>query len=41
MPQEEMVENIGASLVVTAITDDPKFTEQLLESPHIEIARRR
>lgn len=36
MPQAEMTEKIGASLVVSAITDDPKFIEQLLESPHIE-----
>jgi hypothetical protein len=36
MPQADMMEKIGPSLVVTAITDDPKFTEHLLESPHIE-----
>jgi len=36
MPQDEMVEKMGPSLVVTAITDDPKFTSQLLDSPHIE-----
>jgi acyl-CoA reductase-like NAD-dependent aldehyde dehydrogenase len=36
MPQSEMLSQIGPSLVVTAITKDPKFTEQLLECPLIE-----
>jgi hypothetical protein len=36
MPQDQMTEQIGYSLVVTAITKDAKFTEQLLASPHIE-----
>jgi acyl-CoA reductase-like NAD-dependent aldehyde dehydrogenase len=36
MPQSEMLKQIGPSLVVTAITKDPAFTEQLLESPLIE-----
>ena len=31
-----MLKQIGPSLVVTAITKDPAFTEQLLESPLIE-----
>lgn len=35
-PQAEMLKQIGPSLVVTAITKDPAFTEQLLESPLIE-----
>jgi acyl-CoA reductase-like NAD-dependent aldehyde dehydrogenase len=35
-PQAEMLEKIGPSLVVTAITKDPKFIEQLLDSPLIE-----
>jgi hypothetical protein len=35
-PQSEMLRQIGPSLVVTAITKDPVFTEQLLESPLIE-----
>ncbi len=35
-PQSEMLEKIGPSLVVTAITKDPKFIEELLDSPHIE-----
>ncbi len=36
VPQGEMLKQIGPSLVVTAITKDPAFTEQLLESPLIE-----
>lgn len=36
MKQEEMTERMGPSLVVTAITEDPKFINQLLASPHIE-----
>src|SRR5207302_9989149 len=32
VPQAEMLRQIGPSLVVTAITKDPAFTEQLLES---------
>jgi hypothetical protein len=36
VPQAEMLKQIGPSLVVTAITQDPAFTEQLLESPLIE-----
>jgi hypothetical protein len=36
VPQSEMLKQIGPSLVVTAITKDPIFTEQLLESPLIE-----
>jgi hypothetical protein len=35
-PQSEMLKQIGPSLVVTAITKNPAFTEQLLESPLIE-----
>jgi acyl-CoA reductase-like NAD-dependent aldehyde dehydrogenase len=35
-PQVEMLKQIGPSLVVTAITRDQAFTEQLLESPLIE-----
>jgi acyl-CoA reductase-like NAD-dependent aldehyde dehydrogenase len=34
--QEEMLEVIGPSLVVTALTRNPAFKEQLLESPLIE-----
>ena len=36
VPQAEMLKQIGPSLVVTAVTKDPAFTEQLLESPLIE-----
>lgn len=34
--QPEMLNAIGPSLVVTAITEDPGFREQLLESPFID-----
>ncbi len=36
VPQAGMLAQIGPSLVVTAITKDPAFTVQLLESPLIE-----
>ena len=36
VPQPEMLKQIGPSLVVTAITKDSVFQEQLLESPLIE-----
>jgi hypothetical protein len=36
MPQATMVGKIGPSLVVTAITNDPSFREELLASPEIE-----
>jgi hypothetical protein len=36
VPQAEMLSQIGPSLVVTAITQDPSFREQLLESPLIQ-----
>jgi acyl-CoA reductase-like NAD-dependent aldehyde dehydrogenase len=36
VPQSEMLRQIDASLVVTAITKDPAFIEALLESPLIE-----
>ena len=36
VPQAEMLKQIGPSLVVTAITRDPAFTGQLLESSLIE-----
>ena len=35
-PQDQMLAQIGPSLVVTAITQDPEFTAQLLDSPLIE-----
>lgn len=36
MPQAQVLEQIGPSLVVTAITKDPAFSAQLLDSPLIE-----
>jgi hypothetical protein len=36
VPQKSMLSQIGPSLVVTAITKDPAFREQLLDSPLIE-----
>jgi acyl-CoA reductase-like NAD-dependent aldehyde dehydrogenase len=36
VPQAEMLRQIGPSLVVTAITRDPAFREQLLDNPWIE-----
>jgi hypothetical protein len=36
VPQREILEQMGGSLAVTAITKDPAFTEQLLNWPHIE-----
>ncbi len=35
VPQREMLQQIGPSLVVTAITRDPAFTKELLDSPLI------
>ena len=36
VPQSEMLSKIGPSLVVTAVTKDPKFIEQLLDCDLIE-----
>ena len=36
VPLAKMVESIGSSLVVTAITSDERLIEQLMESPHID-----
>ncbi|MGI6457747.1 MAG: aldehyde dehydrogenase family protein [bacterium] len=36
LPQEEMIETIGSSLVVTAITEDPVFTRQILQASNIQ-----
>ncbi len=36
VPQAEMLDVIGPSLVVTAITDDKAWIQELLESPHID-----
>lgn len=35
-PQDEMLARIGPSLVVSAITADKEFIQQLLDSPHVE-----
>ncbi|HAL71629.1 MAG TPA: aldehyde dehydrogenase, partial [Verrucomicrobiales bacterium] len=34
--QSEVLSKIGYSLIVTAITEDPEFTDQLLECPTID-----
>jgi hypothetical protein len=36
VPEAEMLDKIGPSLVVTAITENPDFRSQLLDSPLIE-----
>ena len=36
VPQSEILEKIGPSLVVTAITEDNIFIDKLLNSPHVE-----
>ena len=36
VPQAQMTEKMGYSLVVTALTRDEKFINQLLASPHVE-----
>jgi len=36
MPQQQVLQQIGPSLVVTAITDDSEFQTQLLDSPLIQ-----
>jgi hypothetical protein len=36
VPQAQMLETIGSSLVVTALTEDPRFIERLIASPLIE-----
>ena len=35
-PQSQMLDRIGDSLVVTGITDDPAFRQQLMDCPHID-----
>lgn len=35
-PQDEMLDRIGPSLVVTGLTDDPAFRHALLTSTHVE-----
>jgi acyl-CoA reductase-like NAD-dependent aldehyde dehydrogenase len=36
VPQAQMLEKMGYSLVVTALTDDPAFRAELMECPHID-----
>jgi hypothetical protein len=36
IPQAEVLDTIGPSLVVTAVTDDPAWIPQLLTAPHID-----
>lgn len=36
VPQDQLVSQLGSSLVVTAITKDPKFINTLVNSPHID-----
>ncbi len=35
-PQSEVLQKIGYSLVVTALTEDARFLDQILASPHVE-----
>jgi len=35
-PQDKMLSSIGPTLVCTALTDDPKFRQQLLDAVHID-----
>ncbi len=35
-PQHKMIQAIGSTLVCTAITEDPKFTQQLLDAVNID-----
>lgn len=35
-PQEQLLSQLGSSLVVTAITEDPKLIQSLVNSPHID-----
>jgi acyl-CoA reductase-like NAD-dependent aldehyde dehydrogenase len=35
-PQEKMLSSIGGTLVATAITEDPKFRQALLDATHID-----
>src|ERR1700752_4536557 len=36
VPQEQIVSQLGSSLVVTAITEDPNLIQSLVNSPHID-----
>lgn len=35
-PQDKMLSSIGGTLVVSALTDNPKFSQQLLDATHID-----
>ncbi|HEY9832071.1 MAG TPA: hypothetical protein V6D26_15920, partial [Stenomitos sp.] len=35
VPQDELLEHIGPTLTLTAITKDPTFTRNILAAPHI------
>ena len=35
-PQDELISGMGESLVVTAITEDPEFTAEILAASNIE-----
>lgn len=35
-PQDKMLKSIGQTLVCTAITQDPKFMQQLSDATHID-----
>jgi hypothetical protein len=35
-PQDQLLSQLGPSLVVTAITEDPNLIQQLVNSPHID-----
>ena len=36
VPQDQLISSLGSSLVVTAITRDPKLIQTLVNSPHID-----
>ncbi len=36
VPQEELIQRLGPSLVVTAITRDPELIHRLVSSPHVD-----
>ncbi len=36
LPADELVAGLGSSLVVTALTEDPRLIHQLLTAPHVE-----
>lgn len=36
VPQSELIERMGATLVLTAVTDDPEFTRQLMNAENVD-----